>query len=182
MMGLRSTAKHTLREYKVTNSIKFKDGENAAMVSQETESAYATTESKGRSRNRHQSKSSGGKKEGDRNKKEMEQQGWILVDKGSKPDQYYTELSNAYSSLAEFSTDPSPDDAPTSAASLFKLKSTKHRHQGIQHKIKKKLKDATDTDDTIIEQYIDMAEDECTDMAKSNKSNTRRVAIDTAHS
>ena len=32
------------------------------------------------------------------------------------------------------------------------------------------------------EQYIDMAEDECTDMAKSNKSNTRRVAIDTAHS
>jgi len=27
-----------------------------------------------------------------------------------------------------------------------------------------------------------MAEDECTDMAKSNKSNTRRVAIDTAHS
>jgi hypothetical protein len=62
-------------------------------------------------------------------KKEVGQQGWILVDKGSKlkrkPDQYYIELSNAYSSLAEFSADPSPDDAPTSAASLFKLKSTK---------------------------------------------------------
>jgi len=156
------------------------------MVSQETESAYATTESKGRSRNRHRSKSSDGKKEGDRNEKEMEQQGWILVDKGSKvkckPDQYYTELSNAYSSLAEFSADPSPDDAPTSAASLFKLKSTKHRHQRIQCKIKKKLKDATDTDAAIIEQYIDMAEDERTDMAKSDKSNTRRVAIDTAQS
>jgi len=184
--GLRSTAKHTLREYKVTNSIKCKDGEKTAMVSQETESAYATTESKGRSRNRYQSKSSDGKKEGDRNKKEMEQQGWTLVDKGSKvkckPDQYYTELSNAYSSLAEFSANPSPDDAPTSAASLFKLKSTKCRHQRIQRKIKKKLKDATDTADTIIEQYIDMAEDECTGMAKSDKSNTRRVAIDTAHS
>ena len=112
----------------------------------------------------------------------MEQQGWILVDKGSKPDQYYTELSNAYSSLAEFSADPSPDDAPTSAASLFKLKSTKRRHRRIQRKIKKKLKDATDTDDAIIKQYINMAEDKGTDMAKSDKSNTRRVAIDTAHS
>ena len=126
MTGLLSTAKHTLTEYKVTNSIKRKDGEQAEMVSQETESAYATTESKGRSRIRHRSKSSDGKKEGDRNDKEIEQQGWILVDKGSKikrkPDQYYTELSNAYSSLAEFSADPSPDDAPTFAASLFKLK------------------------------------------------------------
>ena len=116
----------------------------------------------------------------------MEQQGWILVDKGSKvkckPDQYYIELSNAYSSLAEFSADPSPDNTPTSAASLFKLKSMKSRHQRIQRNIKKKLKDATDTDDAIIEQYIDMAEDKRTDMAKSNKSNARRVAIDTAHS
>jgi len=186
MTGLLSTAKNTLTEYKVTSSIKRKDGEKAEMVSQETESAYATTKSKGGSRNRHRSKSSNGKKDRDRNEKEMEQQGWILVDKGSKvkrkPDQYYTELSNAYSSLAEFSADPRPDNAPTSVASLFKLKSTKHRHQRIQCKIKKKLKDATDTDDAIIEQYIDIAEDECTDMAKSNKSNTRRVAIDTAHS
>ena len=126
LTGLLSTAKNTLTEYKVASSIKRKGGEKAEMVSQETESAYATTESKGRSRNRHRSKSSDGKKEGDRNEKEMEQQGWILVDKGSKvkrkPDQYYTELSNAYSSLAEFSADPSPDDAPTFAASLFKLK------------------------------------------------------------
>ena len=116
----------------------------------------------------------------------MEQQDWILVDKGSKvkckPDQYYTELSNAYYSLAEFSADPSPDDAPTIAASLFKLKSTKRRHQRIQRKIKKKIKDATYTDDAIIEQYIDMAEDERTEMAKSDKSNARKVAIDTAHS
>ena len=100
----------------------------------------------------------------------MEQQGWILVDKCSKlkrkPDQYYIELSNAYSSLAEFSANPSPDDAPTSAASLFKLKATKFRHQRIQHKIKKKLKDETDTDDAIIEQYIDMAKDEHTEMAR----------------
>ena len=98
----------------------------------------------------------------------MEQQDWILVDKGSKvkckPDQYYTELSNAYYSLVEFSADPSPDDAPTIAASLFKLKSTKRRHQRIQRKIKKKLKDATDTDDAIIERYIDMAEDKRTEM------------------
>jgi len=131
--------------------------------------------SKGRSRSRRRSK---------RNKKEVEQQGWILVDKGSKlkckPDQYYIELSNTYSSLAEFSVDPSLDDAPTSAASLFKLKSMKCQHQQIQCKIKKKLKDATDTDDTIIKQYINLAEDECTEMAKSNKSNARRVAIDTA--
>ena len=123
---------------------------------------------------------------GDRTKKEVEQQGWILVDKGSKlkhkPDQYYIELSNAYSSLAEFLADSSPDDAPTSAASLFKLKSTNRWHQWIQRKIKKKLKDATDTDDAITKQYIDMAEDEHTEMAKSNKSNVRRVAIDTAHS
>ncbi len=59
----------------------------------------------------------------------MEQQGWILVDKGSKlkrkHDQYYIELSNAYSSLAEFSANLSPDDAPTSAACLFKLQATK---------------------------------------------------------
>ena len=113
-------------------------------------------------------------------KKEVGQQGWILVDKGSKlkrkPDQYYIELSNAYSSLVEFSADPSPDDAPTSAASLFKLKSTNCRHQRIQRKIKKKLKDATDTDDAIIKQYFDMAEDKCTEMAKSDK-----LAIDTAH-
>ena len=133
MTGLLSTAKNTLTEYKVTSSIKRKVGEKVEMVSQETESAYATTESKGRSRNRHRSNSSDGKKDGDRNEKEMEQQGWILVDKGSKlkrkPDQYYTELSNAYSSLAEFSADPSPDDASTSTASLFKLKSTKRRHQ-----------------------------------------------------
>jgi hypothetical protein len=63
----------------------------------------------------------------------VEQQGWILVDKGSKlkrkPDQYYIELSNAYSSLAEFSANPSPDNAPTGAASLFKLQATKRRHQ-----------------------------------------------------
>jgi len=78
--------------------------------------------------------------------------------------------------------DPSPGDAPTSAASLFKLKSTKCQHQRIQHKIKKKLKDATDTDDAIIKQYIDMAEDKRTEMAKIDKSNARRVAIDTAHS
>ena len=48
---------------------------------------------------------------GDQNKKEVEQQGWILVDKGSKlkrkSDQYYIGLSNAYSSLAEFSANPS---------------------------------------------------------------------------
>ncbi len=56
------------------------------------------------------------------------------------------------------------------------------RHQRIQRKIKKKLKDATDTDDAIIKKYIDMAEDERTEMAKSDKSNARRVAIDTAHS
>jgi hypothetical protein len=116
----------------------------------------------------------------------VEQQGWILVDKGSKlkrkPDQYYIKLSTAYSSLAEFSADLSPDDAPTSAASLFKLKSTKRRNQRIQRNIKKKLKDNTDTDDAIIEQYIAMAEEERTEMAKSNKSNARRVAIDTAHS
>jgi hypothetical protein len=54
------------------------------MVSQEMESAYATTESKGRIRNRHRLKNSDGKKDGDRNKKEMKQQGWILVDKGGK--------------------------------------------------------------------------------------------------
>jgi hypothetical protein len=34
---------------------------------------------------------------------------------------------------------PCPDDEPTSAASLFKLKATKCRHQRIQRKIKKKL-------------------------------------------
>jgi len=34
----------------------------------------------------------------------------------------------------------------------------------------------------IIEQYINMAEDERTEMAKSDKSNARRVAIDTANS
>ena len=67
-------------------------------------------------------------------------------------------------------------------ASLFKLKSTKLRHQQIQRKIKKKLKDKTDTDDAIIEQYINMAENKRTEMAKSDKSNARRVAIDTAHS
>jgi len=79
----------------------------------------------------------------------VEQQGWILADKGSKlkrkPDQYYIELSNAYSSLAEFSVDPSPDDAPTRVTSLFKLKSMKRQHQRIQRKTKTKLKDATDT-------------------------------------
>ena len=64
---------------------------------------------------------------------------------------------------------------------MFKLKSTKCRHQQIQCKIKKKLKDATDTDDTIIEQYIDLAEDERTEMAKNDKSNASRVVIDTAH-
>jgi len=58
----------------------------------------------------------------------------------------------------------------------------KRRHQRIQRNIKKKLKDATDTDDAIIEQYIDLAEDECTEMANYDKSNARRVAIDTAHS
>ena len=92
MTRLLSTAKNTLTEYKVTSSIKRKDGEKAEIVSQETESAYATTESKGRGRNRHRSNSSDGKKDGDRNEKEMEQQGWILVDKGSKvkhkPDQF----------------------------------------------------------------------------------------------
>ena len=40
---------------------------------------------------------------------DVEQQGWILVDKGSKlrrnSDQYYMELSNAYSTLAEFLAD-----------------------------------------------------------------------------
>ena len=84
--------------------------------------------SQGRSRSRRCLKSSDGKK----TEKEVEQQSWILVNKGSKvkrkPDHYYTELSNAYSSLAEFLADPSPDDAPTSAASLFKIKSIKRRH------------------------------------------------------
>ena len=75
MTGLLSTAKNTLTEYKVTSSIKRKDGEKAEMVSQETESTYATTKSKRRSRNRRQSKSSDEKKDGDWNEKEMEQQG-----------------------------------------------------------------------------------------------------------
>ena len=52
MTRLLSTAKNTLTEYKVTSSIKRKDGEKAEMVSQETESTYATTKSKRRSRNR----------------------------------------------------------------------------------------------------------------------------------
>jgi len=58
----------------------------------------------------------------------------------------------------------------------------KRWHQRIQRKIKKKLKDATDTDDAIIEQYINLAEDEHIDMAKNDKSNAHRLAIDTAHS
>jgi hypothetical protein len=141
---------------------------------------------KGRNRSRHRAKSSDSTS-GDRNEKEVEQRSWILVkNKGSKlqhkPDQYYIELNNAHSNLAEFSADPSSDEAPPTAVSLFKLKATKRRHQRIQRKIKKKLKDSTETDDDIIEQYIDMAEDERTEMAKNDKSNARRVAIDTAHS
>ena len=54
LTGLLSTAKNTLTEYKVTSSIKRKDGEKAEMASrQEMESAYATTKIKRRIRNRH---------------------------------------------------------------------------------------------------------------------------------
>jgi hypothetical protein len=122
---------------------------------------------------------------GDQTKKEVERQGWILVDKGSKvkrkSDQFYLELSNAYSNLADFLADLSPDDKPTSMTSLFKLKATKRRHQRIQRKIKKKLNDTTDTDDALIKQYIGMAEDKRTEMAKRDTSNVHRVTIDAIH-
>jgi len=65
---------------------------------------------------------------------------------------------------------------------LFKLKATKRRHQRIQHKIKKKLNNTSDTNDALIEQYIDMAEDKQTEMAKRDTSNARMVEIDAAHS
>ena len=48
--------------------------------------------------------------------------------------------------------------------------------------MKKKLNDTTGTDDALIEQYIDMAEDEQTEMAKRDTSNARRAMIDAAHS
>jgi hypothetical protein len=43
------------------------------------------------------------------------------------------------------------------------------------------INDTTDTDDGLIEQYIDMGEEERTEMAKRETSNARRVAIDAAH-
>ncbi len=68
------------------------------------ESAYATTDSKdggqsrGRSKGRHRMDK---KTTRDWHEKEVEQQGWIRVDKNSKlkhkSDHYYIELSNAYS-------------------------------------------------------------------------------------
>jgi hypothetical protein len=61
---------------------------------------------------------------------------------------------------------------------MFKLKVAKHRHQRIQHKIKKKLNNTSDTDDAIIKHYITMAEDEQTEMAKGNTNN---ACINIAH-
>jgi len=49
--------------------------------SSDTESAYVTTDSKDGGQSRGRSK---GRRCGDRTEKEVEQQGWILVDKGSK--------------------------------------------------------------------------------------------------
>ena len=122
---------------------------------------------------------------GDWTEKEVERQGWILVDKGSKvnrkSDQFYLELSNAYSNLADFLANLSPDDKPTSVASLFKLKATKRQHQRIQRKIKKKLNNTTDTEDALIKQYIGMAEDKRTEMAKRDTSNVHRVRVDAVH-
>ena len=109
----------------------------------------------------------------------------MQVKKGSKitkpTDTYYTELSNNYSRLAEFSADPGPPDEPPSTASLFKIKAAKRRHKKIQRKIKKKLASKAGNDDEVIEEYIVMAEDERTIMAKEDKGNARRVTIDAAH-
>ncbi len=114
----------------------------------------------------------------------MEQQGWILVDKGSKlkrkPDQYY--ISRTQQCIFELSRFLGQSESRQRTNKRGKLVQTTSNNQQIQCKIGKKLKDSSDTDDAIIEKYIDLAEDERTEMAKNDKSNARRVAINTAHS
>ena len=114
-----------------------------------------------------------------------DEQDWVLVKKGSKitkpTDTYYIKLSNAYSKLAEFSADPGTPDEPTPATSLFKLKAAKRRQRKLQRAIKKKLTKEAKCDDDIIEDYIVLAEDERTAIAKADMKDRRRVTIDAAH-
>jgi hypothetical protein len=64
---------------------------------------------------------------------------------------------------------------------LFELKAAKQQHKRIQHKIKKKLNNVSDNDDTIMEPYIGMAKDKQTVIVKGDTTNSHSVAIDTAH-
>ena len=110
----------------------------------------------------------------------------MTVKKGSSKlktstDTYYTKLSNAYSKLAAFSADPGTPDEPTTDASRFKIKAAKRRHLRLQRAIKKKLAKETQCDDAIIDEYIILAEDERTAMAKADTKDRRRVTIDEAH-
>jgi hypothetical protein len=116
---------------------------------------------------------------------EKEGEEWTVVEKGSKitkkASPYYTRLSNAYSTLADFSADPCPTNTECNTASNFKLKAAKRRQRKLMKKLHKHNMAARMSDDGIIDLYIDKAEDERTIMAKNDSKNVRRVTIDAAH-
>ena len=82
-----------------------------------------------------------------------------------KSDLYYIELSNIYSLSAELLDHPSPPDEPNSKESTFKFKVAKRCQRKVKNKLEKYL--STNNDDSLIDLYIDKAEDEHIVMAKN---------------
>ena len=114
-------------------------------------------------------------------KKESTKEGWVTVVKGSKitkkADPYYLELSNSYATLGKFSANPGPINSnikrcannstslPKPNDSVFKAKAA------ARHESKTAAYIAAMNDDGIIDQYINLAEDERTSIAKNKGRN-----------
>ena len=98
---------------------------------------------------------------------------WVTVRKGprltykSNKNPYYIELSNTYSLLAEFSSDPSKIYQPIITDRNFKRKADVRRQQKMNIQIDKNIIKAKDNGASIINAAIKLAYDEHSVMNKT---------------
>ena len=135
-----------------------------------------------------------------REKKQMENNEWIKVEtkerkqKVVKETTAHVECNNAYKKLTETNNNVSPpqddedddNDIPQANSITAGLEASTRQKKANKERIRahrrRLIKQTIRLDNLFLDQQIDKAEDERTRMAKRDKSNIQKTAIDAAHS
>ena len=94
-----------------------------------------------------------------------------------KSNPYYIELSNTYSCLSEFSTNPFQENHTTNKERKFKISVAIRRHENKNNQINKYIIDNKDNDSVIINAAIKLADDEINIMEKHKMTIRQQVTI-----